>query len=1039
MQPLAMASQAPPPLTSEPPHRMTPRGASPFASRHNPPSPRLYTPRGELAAGRASARGAPLKPPLTKYLNSGRSNRRPSPSAASLVTGLLQPTTGNSSRLSTGSGTARVSRALDAISREVNPISRPPSAAAPADPYGFAARCASSQRLRRTSSMTSSVLIIAPRTHSHTIVKGRPPLAAAVPPPRLSSRCLNQEGSLPLSCEERSTSASPAQPDEDADTLPRARSVSTELEVLPPPPAPSPEVESQSTSHICGSPTPELPGFSELAPEAVDFSLSAAPLQQKCLPCNSTPDTSREGGDVPMEETTHDEQPEAVTPLDSSAKDDPDALSDGLLEAGSAFHEDGSTFSSSTGSRKDSSCSSRGTLMEECFPSDFTGHSPITPRLRLRIQNQQRVDRQRRRRRSHPMSRGRLRHCTVSQQSSFSSSLTVSGEQESLPASCSSILAPLSGPDNASEERALFLHEVSDVAALSHTKEDTSPVPQAPRLSERKAMRKPGATAKFGSSAAASSTATEKSPVGSAATGKWMEVMPPGEVSSPTARAPKTPMSAIAKGTRNVNTPAEHKSRVKSTAGVVPLSKSLLAGANRKTEEDGTVAKPKKCKTTTPAVNAKSLVDQRPSQQLAASPSVRQSRSVTTVAQSGELTSAAAPSPFHPVKQVLIPLLATPQEKDRTVTVVFDLDETLCNNRVLGPALLRPGASKVLAELRAMFPSPNYKPIPRLCGGISTVDRLHQGKRRDSVEGTVTCVGIKPRRPAETVSEEEGLRLEIVLWTASVEQVARSVVERLDPEKKIFDQKIFRDVRWYTNYRYTKDLRYLGRSMNRVVIVENAPASVELNRGHAILIKDFISDRADRQLFVVKAILAEWIAKCHELLLRQTDKLLSLPSDSSLHGGERTGAPTATPECSRNNCDSCPSPLSTDDGGESLTPTRPSAEGFIPPTARLGEKPPRFSERHTKRLLHHPGGTLLPRSVYEHVDHPLLTLEEHVVITNFLKRHRYMSAQSNFVREMATVEVMAARSAHFASQKAARLAASTNDMEAFSPPGQCKQ
>lgn len=167
------------------------------------------------------------------------------------------------------------------------------------------------------------------------------------------------------------------------------------------------------------------------------------------------------------------------------------------------------------------------------------------------------------------------------------------------------------------------------------------------------------------------------------------------------------------------------------------------------------------------------------------------------------------------------------------VTVVFDLDETLCNNRLAGRAMLRNGCMELLQALAAVRDDP-----------------------------AANCF------------------MEIVLWTASMECVARPVLERMDPDGSIFDHLIFRDRRWYQERSYTKDLKLLGRDLSHVVIIENSPMSVVLNRRHAILVKDFVGggpvnyyygggplntktstgSPTDPSLHIVRRILCEWAA-----------------------------------------------------------------------------------------------------------------------------------------------------------------------------------
>lgn len=166
------------------------------------------------------------------------------------------------------------------------------------------------------------------------------------------------------------------------------------------------------------------------------------------------------------------------------------------------------------------------------------------------------------------------------------------------------------------------------------------------------------------------------------------------------------------------------------------------------------------------------------------------------------------------------------------ITVVFDLDETLCNNRLPGKACLRPGCIELLNALAAI---------------------------RDDFANSHCFI-------------------EIILWTASMECVARPVVERMDPQGTIFNHLIYRDRRWYKDTGYTKDLRLLGRDLSHVVIIENSPMSVVLNRNHAILVKDFVGggtynhyygggalntrtstgSLSDPTLFIVNKVLCEW-------------------------------------------------------------------------------------------------------------------------------------------------------------------------------------
>lgn len=323
--------------------------------------------------------------------------------------------------------------------------------------------------------------------------------------------------------------------------------------------------------------------------------------------------------------------------------------------------------------------------------------------------------------------------------------------------------------------------------------------------------------------------------------------------------------------------------------------------------------------------------------------------------------------PASPSKEGrLIPELLSPEERRRTVTIVFDLDETLVNNRQRNGPIFRPHATNILKTLREGHPPPLYKeqqkpskemsgvggglkglirPLglrygvtgaaggggrvlpppsspspssfsvagPRAavnglktsltscsttaksepCGVARPVgeENAKEGEEkhvtRDKEEeennhhnhnhgdnSTVAAESIKKdddenakeRGKQETSRngrEGEGLgdvRVEIILWTASVEVVGKPVVKILDPLGNIFNQVIYRDFRWYHSMEnYTKNLRRLGRDMDRVVIIENSLASVRLNRKNAILVSDYIRGCSDKELHYVGEILKEWI------------------------------------------------------------------------------------------------------------------------------------------------------------------------------------
>lgn len=164
-----------------------------------------------------------------------------------------------------------------------------------------------------------------------------------------------------------------------------------------------------------------------------------------------------------------------------------------------------------------------------------------------------------------------------------------------------------------------------------------------------------------------------------------------------------------------------------------------------------------------------------------------------------------------PIAKPLFPntLLTEARDESRLLTLVLDLDETLVSNRDTrqSAAVLRPYCLHVLNALRHM---------------------------KD---------------------------LEIVLWTASTKETASPVVEQLHQTGIIFDDIVYRNNIWFTQPIHTKDLKLLGRDMDRVLIVDNSVGCCKMQPRNALLVEDFhgVRRRTDAALvnvyYVVDALL----------------------------------------------------------------------------------------------------------------------------------------------------------------------------------------
>lgn len=116
------------------------------------------------------------------------------------------------------------------------------------------------------------------------------------------------------------------------------------------------------------------------------------------------------------------------------------------------------------------------------------------------------------------------------------------------------------------------------------------------------------------------------------------------------------------------------------------------------------------------------------------------------------------------------------------------------------------------------------------------------------------------------LAEVVGMFDEVVVFTAATREYADPILDRLDPERKIFGRRLFREdctivVEGGEVVSVVKDLRKLGipeaELGSRVRIVDNTPSVYALQPQCGVPIKSFMGDDAnDRELLVVLERLA---------------------------------------------------------------------------------------------------------------------------------------------------------------------------------------
>lgn len=115
------------------------------------------------------------------------------------------------------------------------------------------------------------------------------------------------------------------------------------------------------------------------------------------------------------------------------------------------------------------------------------------------------------------------------------------------------------------------------------------------------------------------------------------------------------------------------------------------------------------------------------------------------------------------------------------------------------------------------------------------------------IDGTIHQVYVLKRPHVDEFLKKMGELYECVLFTASLAKYADPVADLLD-KWSVFRARLFRESCVYYRGNYIKDLNRLGRDLQKIVIVDNSPASYIFHPDNAVPVKSWFDDVTDCEL-----------------------------------------------------------------------------------------------------------------------------------------------------------------------------------------------
>ncbi|OCT61025.1 carboxy-terminal domain RNA polymerase II polypeptide A small phosphatase 1 [Xenopus laevis] len=173
------------------------------------------------------------------------------------------------------------------------------------------------------------------------------------------------------------------------------------------------------------------------------------------------------------------------------------------------------------------------------------------------------------------------------------------------------------------------------------------------------------------------------------------------------------------------------------------------------------------------------------------------------------------------------------------------------------PLLVEENGSVPKSSVKYLLPEVKAQDAGKICAVIDLDETLVHSSFKPvnnadfiipvEIEGTVHQVYVLKRPHVDEFLRRMGEMFECVLFTASLAKYADPVADLLD-KWGAFHARLFRESCAFHRGNYVKDLSRLGRDLNKLIIIDNSPASYIFHPDNAVPVASWFDDMTDTEL-----------------------------------------------------------------------------------------------------------------------------------------------------------------------------------------------